>query len=192
MSGAFNAPIIDGLACCLQTRFDLIFSADRYRKALEELKDQQKELTQLVKVMEPELEAVRQRKENIKSRMVQRDKGLVQLKEMAARLEEVTGRYRAANARVTELGGIAQQVSRLSSEVARLDAVRAEVVSRVAYHESELERRLPDATPALRAQQAQYDARTLQLRGELDTHEAAVVRFDIFILSFPVFVCAYC
>jgi DNA repair protein RAD50 len=37
----------------LKKRFDLIFSADRYRKALVEIKDQQKQLNQNLKVYEP-------------------------------------------------------------------------------------------------------------------------------------------
>lgn len=158
----------------LKTRFDLIFSADRYRKALDEIKTQQKELTTQLRVLEPELATLTTRKSYLTSHASQLEKQEKQLVDFGARAATLERKRDDAVAKERQLAAQHQAVQQLSVDAGRLEAVVREVNAKCASLRQNLERVLTDSDAVLAEQKRTFDQQTEALRAELGGHEAQV------------------
>ncbi len=158
----------------LKKRFDLIFSADRYRKGLVELKERQKAMTAQIKVLEPELQVIQARRDAIEANQQSLEAAVMQVAEADEKMTTLEEQKSAIAQRFGKNAELAKRVKTLQTDIVKANAVRREVAAKCEAYRLELDRELSDTDAELAEKQRGFDAAQKKLREALAGQQQAL------------------
>lgn len=162
----------------LKKNFDLIFSADRYQKALEEIKVQQKGLNARIKQLEPEVALWKERQDHI----IKNDEELFvvkeQIKKAEADMQILMTQKTQLSSTMSIHADMIEKVRSCQMQLESTNAARKEIAARCHTCRLELDSELPDSDAALAKGQSEFDSRTAQLKKDLVEQKAQVEKLE--------------
>eukprot|EP00850_Spirogloea_muscicola_P018610 SM000172S03083 [mRNA] locus=s172:238718:247159:+ [translate_table: standard] len=183
-----NWPLAE--AAVLKRKFDDIFSATRYTKALEVIKKLHKDQAQLLKEYKLKLDhlqtlrdAAYRLKENVEVDKQKSD-------HLQAHIKELEDKIKAAQTRIEDVEGLLKRMQSLQDDVQKKEAARSVLVRQKVQQYNELEEASDDTLEELEEWQAKFgetvgtmrlniskmERETSDIRAQLDNDKAAYMR----------------